>query len=65
MQFFETSAMTDVNVNEAFMTLAVDVKRRLESNTGMPQQGAPGDRARRGGKTLTNATNARPKKSWC
>lgn len=31
MTFFETSAMTDVNVEEAFMTIARQVKDRLDS----------------------------------
>lgn len=31
MAFFETSAMTDINVEQAFMTIAKQVKDRLEN----------------------------------
>jgi hypothetical protein len=31
MTFFETSAMTDVNVDQAFMSIARQVKERLEN----------------------------------
>lgn len=31
MDFLETSAMTDVNVEDAFMTIACNVKTRLEA----------------------------------
>ena len=31
MTFFETSAMTDVNVDQAFMTIAKQVKDRLDN----------------------------------
>ena len=40
MKFFETSARSGQNVNEAFITLATDVKERLlKAGGGEPQTG--------------------------
>lgn len=53
MDFFETSAMTDVNVDEAFMTIARQVKHRLENFDPTAPTGVP---------TKITKQNAKPNK---
>ena len=57
MKFFETSARTGVNVAEAFLTLATDVKDRLLAGGGEP---APS-----GGINVAQAPEPTGRKSGC
>ena len=57
MKFFETSARSGLNVSEAFVTLATDVKERLlAAGGGQPQTG---------GINLGQAQKAPAKKGCC
>eukprot|EP00455_Lapot_gusevi_P057723 TRINITY_DN990_c0_g2_i1.p1 TRINITY_DN990_c0_g2~~TRINITY_DN990_c0_g2_i1.p1 ORF type:complete len:209 (+),score=71.04 TRINITY_DN990_c0_g2_i1:88-714(+) len=45
MKFFETSAKNNINVEEAFISIARDIKKRLMDNpTSTPKPGGGGDR---------------------
>ena len=58
MTFFETSAMTDINVDEAFMTIAKQVKNRLENfDPTVPLPGVTG-----AGTAKVNSKNLKTKK---
>lgn len=58
MVFFEASAMTDVNVDEAFMTIARQVKNRLENfDPTAPLPGSASSAA-----TKINKQNTKPNK---
>eukprot|EP01031_Cornospumella_fuschlensis_P030365 gene30364-36689_t len=69
ISFFETSAVNDINVDEAFMRIIKDVHTRLLSNPTPP--GHPTSSASKpaaasnAAKTLTPATDTRARRSWC
>lgn len=64
--FYETSAMNDINVDEAFMKITRDVQTKAQAgnNTGPIKSNS----LRPGPKSISSADlnkNTPPKKSWC
>jgi GTPase SAR1 family protein len=68
MAFFETSAMTDINVEEAFMTIAKQVKDRLdEPEVPDPVSPNKNGKGKKGNNNTTklNNKNLKKKKGGC
>lgn len=65
--FYETSAMNDINVEDAFMRLAKDVLKRVESGD-TDSMGKKLPQVKVGKNTIparSLQSNPPPKKSWC
>lgn len=79
MPFIETSALSNINVEEAFMTIASDVKKRLNNEDGKGSIATAGGSASdtAGGRRKSNGTITitddrdgpgpaqQRKRSWC
>ncbi len=67
--FFETSAMNDINVEDAFMRLTKDVLKRMESGGDLNDGSGKKLPPVKVGKNVVSARSLQnappPKKSWC
>jgi hypothetical protein len=69
VSFFETSAINDINVDEAFMRITKDVSARIQSGGGSSSSSSskaikPGAS---GSRTISSfsSSDPKPKRSWC